>query len=41
MNMTSKLQRHKQRTPNTNDWAMPLNENSSMIILCVRHCIDQ
>ena len=33
-----KLWRPKQRTPNTNDHHMPLNENLPMKIFCVRHC---
>ena len=33
-----KLGRHKQRTPNTNDYPMPLNEPPPMKIFCVRHC---
>ena len=33
-----KLWRHKQRTPNTNDYHMPLNETPPMKIFCVRHC---
>jgi len=33
-----KLWRHKQRTPNTNDHRMPLNEPPLMRIFCVRHC---
>ena len=32
-----KLWRHKQRTPNTNDHHMPLNE-PPMKIFCLRHC---
>ena len=31
------LWRHKQRTPNTNDYPMPLNETSPMKSFCVRH----
>jgi len=34
-----KLWRHKQRTPNTNDHSMPLNELPPMKIFCVRHCL--
>jgi len=33
-----KLWRHKQRTPNTNDHHMTLNQ-SPPIIFCVRHCL--
>jgi len=36
-----KLWRHKQRTPNTNDYPMPLNETPPMKIFCVRHCTRQ
>jgi len=32
------LWRHKQRTPNTNDYPMPLNETPPMQSFCVRHC---
>ena len=32
-----KLWRHKQRTPNTNDHYMTLNQNPPMKIFCVRH----
>ena len=32
------LWRHKQRTPNTNDYPMPLNETPPMKSFCVRHC---
>jgi len=31
--------RHKQRTLNTNDHHMPLNENPPRKIFCVRHCL--
>jgi len=31
-----KLRRHKQRTPNTNDPHIPLNEPPPMKIFCVR-----
>ena len=31
------LWRHKQRTPNTNDYPMPLNETPPMKSFCVRH----
>ena len=32
------LWRHKQRTPNTNNYPMPLNETPPMKSFCVRHC---
>jgi len=32
-----KLRRHKQRTPNTNDHHMTLNQTPPMKIFCVRH----
>jgi len=32
-----KLWRHKQRTPNTNDHHVPLNETPPVKIFCVRH----
>ena len=35
------LWRHKQRTPNTNDYPMPLNETPPMKSFCVRHWIRQ
>jgi len=35
-----KLWRHKQRTPNTNDHHMILNQIPPMKIFCVRHCIQ-
>jgi len=33
-----KLRRHKQRTPNTIDHHMTLNQPPPMKIFCVRHC---
>jgi len=33
------LCRHKQRTPNANDYPMPLNETLPMKSFCGRHCI--
>ena len=33
------LWRHKQHTPNTNDYPMPLNEATPMKSFCVRHWI--
>ena len=33
-----KMWRHKQHTPNTNDYHMPLREIPPMKIFCVRHC---
>jgi len=36
-----KLRRHKQRTSNTNDYPMPLNEIPLMKIFCVRHCFTE
>jgi len=35
------LWRHKQRTPNTNDYPMPLNETRPMKSFCVRHWAHQ
>jgi len=32
------IRRHKQRTPNTNDHHMPLNETPTMKIFCIRDC---
>jgi len=37
---STKLWRHKQRTPNTNDHDMPLNEPPPMKNFCVRHCTN-
>ena len=34
------LWRHKQRTPNTNDYPMPLNETPPMKSFYVRHCFE-
>jgi len=35
------LWRHKQRTTNTNDYPMPLNEPPPMKSFCVRHWVTQ
>jgi len=35
-----KLWCHNQRTPNTNDYPMPLNETYPIKIFCVRHCLQ-